>query len=640
MLYYVEIENREGALSGSVRQEGAQFSQPLPVLELARDSEIEIRDKTYTLGELIDTLVNYEAAELEAVFDERGQLEIGQHLFAQIFGWMNVNERNLLREQAVEVRIVTDDEDVSRLPWVLLADRGIFLSSVGWSVALSPRARFYDVELPPSPKVLVVMPQPDQRSGTDAAAHLEDLEDLLSKADHLHTLNKHLKMVSNWEDFEQQVRDFKPCVIYYYGHGEGDGHSIRLLFAATAADNAAVGIPLVDFANVLRGTPGGAPLLVYVNCCSGDASGYLGAGRQLGSFVSAVITNNTVAEVDAARAQALALWRSILVCGEPPHVAVASLRGSTGRPLAGGVTQTLADVRWMTPVLHCRYDKWTASPPEPPDRLERDPHWRFKLDRLNQFSIVSYDTTGMLSERRPRSLAYIWYGRQRQGVDRFHQRLKIELPGIHRNAFMYEVSPDWPMHLYDPHSSFRRMLETAFGVNNWTQIPARIRTENRGTAGRQTLVAVRHVPVVSINTFDPEKLKTYLSWWNNTFTPMLEQSQAFGLLGISFIVENPIAFKDALDQYIADLDLEFVVIRVLEEMGGLTRRDVSDFLKTHNIRLPQQGRDRIIDKILQQSDGQYEKALEILIALEETHWDLRADEQSPTLGAGGGRFNY
>ena len=101
--------------------------------------------------------------------------------------------------------------------------------------------------------------------------------------------------------------------------------------------------------------------LVYVNCCQGDAGGFLGVGMQLADFVPAVMTNRTVAMVSAAQAQALAFWENVLLKGIAPHKAVTRLyRGMEDLNLSA------VDVRWMTPVLHCGYDTWRANPPEPP----------------------------------------------------------------------------------------------------------------------------------------------------------------------------------------------------------------------------------------------------------------------------------
>ena len=80
-------------------------------------------------------------------------------------------------------------------------------------------------------------------------------------------------------------------------------------------------------------------------------------GRQLEDFAPAVITNRTVAHIDAARAQAMALWEDVLLKGVAPHRAMAGLYRRLGR-----LNLSTADARWMTPVLHAHYGSWKANP--------------------------------------------------------------------------------------------------------------------------------------------------------------------------------------------------------------------------------------------------------------------------------------
>ena len=153
--------------------------------------------------------------------------------------------------------------------------------------------------------------------------------------------------------------EFQPEIVYYYGHGVGNEDRTRLLFADDAG--AAREVPVADLALCLRRMPR-PPLMVYVNCCLGDAAGFLGVGRQVGDFVPAVLTNRTVATIQAAQAQAMAFWESVLLRGVPPHLATARLYGRLT-----DLELSTADVRWLTPVLHCRYSTWRANPPTPPE---------------------------------------------------------------------------------------------------------------------------------------------------------------------------------------------------------------------------------------------------------------------------------
>jgi hypothetical protein len=357
---------------------------------------------------------------------------------------------------------------------------------------------------------------------------------------------------------------------------------------------------------------------------------YLGAGRVLGEQVPAVITNRTIARINAAHGQGIALWRSILLDGAPPHTAVAKMHSNL---ISMGLS--FSNERWMTPVLHGHYSTWRANPPRPRSRLEYGPHWRLKFDRVKQFSQVYYLTTQMLRERRPRSLAYVWYGQPGQGVDLFHQRLTVELGEKLSDVSLYEVQPEWPMAFDNPMRACEAMLTQAFDVNTLDDIPARIRTQSREVSGRQTLVHVRHRPVESPKRFNPAMLKEYLEWWDNCFAPLLE-GQVFAVLGVSFIVGKPIIFHKVLTERARILKVHFIrtVLQVLDEMEQVSRKDLLDFLHTHNVLLPLSHRDRVLDDILARTQGDYDMTLEALKDIAARAWahgDDRPGLQEPAV---------
>lgn len=98
---------------------------------------------------------------MSLAYDERGQLEIGRFLYQQLFASLDARKKRRLRDaDEVALRVVTSEEHIARLPWVLLADEGIFLSTVGWSVAVSGKPESRNIELPPSPRILVIAPEP------------------------------------------------------------------------------------------------------------------------------------------------------------------------------------------------------------------------------------------------------------------------------------------------------------------------------------------------------------------------------------------------------------------------------------------------------------------------------------------------
>jgi hypothetical protein len=296
---------------------------------------------------------------------------------------------------------------------------------------------------------------------------------------------------------------------------------------------------------------------------------------------------------------------------------------------------SFSNERWMTPVLHGHYSTWRANPPRPRSRLEYDPHWRLKFDRVKQFGQVYYLTTQMLRERRPRSLAYVWYGQPGQGVDLFHQRLTVELGEKLSDVSLYEVQPEWPMAFDNPIRACEAMLTQVFNVNTLDDIPARIRTQSRGVSGRQTLVYVRHRPVASPKLFNPAMLKAYLEWWDICFAPLLE-GPVFAVLGVSFIVGKPLTFHKVLTERARILEIPFnrTVLQVLDEMEQVSRKDLLDFLHTHNVLLPLSHRDRVLDDILARTKGDYDVTLEALKDIAARAWahaDDRPGLQAPAL---------
>lgn len=618
MRYYLELHRRDMAYFGGLHQGNVAVAKPLHELQLGPEAEVHIKEQAYALGALVRALIAYQPEDLKIAFEERGQLEIGQYLYRQIFGDTLPSTLRGSQDEHVELRIITDDEHLARLPWVLLAHRGAFLSMTGWSIALARDPHPRDCELPASPKLLIIAPEPAGIASTRANRHLENLEQRLSQYDPRLCLGEHLRIAHTWEQFRKLLKDFQPHAVYYYGHGAGDPYQTRLLFASEQ-QNKLLEKPIIDFAHSLREMPE-PPRLVYLNCCYGDASGLLGAGLQLGEFIPAVITNRTVAHIDAAQAQALALWQSILLEGRPPHLAMSEMYS---RLL--DMDLSFANEHWMTPVLHGNYAEWKSTPPRRVDPLEHDPHWHLKLDRVSQFGTVFLQTRLMLRERRPRTLAYVWYGAAGQGVEIFHQRLQMELQeDLTPHAHFMDVRPEWPTFFEkddEEGRAFEAMICEAFHVLELQNIPQAIRKRTLGETGRQVLVYVRHVPMAS-KLITPRTLKQYLEWWDRKFVPLL-QGQHYALLTVSFIVNNPPKFRKAAleDVRLNDLRLHGTVFRLLDEMERIAYKDLDDFLLTHNIALPHNRKERILQDILERTKGHYEMTISELKQVVYRDWN-------------------
>ena len=620
---FVEIQAENGGYAGSIHQGDREQRVPLGPLALGPDVK-PLPDLGWTLARLMETIRSFDAETLKA-FDARAQLDLGRYFYAQTLERLPEHWRRQIHHTGgIDLRVMSDDEWIAGLPWSLLAERGVFLSAVGWSISLAQSLRDSVCVLPPSPRILLIAPQPEGQERTFARRHLEELEELLSEHDPRLTIGDRLRLAVTWREFLGLTEHFQPQIVYYYGHGVGDMRQSRLLFAEGPLRQADPK-PLADFALALRRLPE-PPLLAYLNCCLGDAGGFLGAGLQLGEFIPAVLSNRTVAQVKIVQAQALSFWRQVLLQAVPPHRAAASLYRSIDLKRHG-----FEDIRWFTPVLHCRYSEWQAQISSRPDRLSDDQNWHLKIDRTQQYSIVMAQTALMLREQKPKSLVFVWYGREGDGVEIFHKRLSVELKDIQGRPHVYQVRPRWPEHLEDYHSAFSDVLCEAFEVNSLEAIPQKIRAESHG---KQTLVYVRHEPARSSGSdslLNPKRLKEYVRWWNTEFAPKLEGNQ-FALLTVSFLVNNPPKFQEYVeDENIETLDTRNTVFWLLNEMETLAKKDLRRFVNTHNIDIPEDRLDRVLDKILQRTGGRYELTIEELKQIRREAWreDENDQDQNP-----------
>lgn len=627
MGYFIEI-TRDGQHYRGILHQGNPVLVQTDLKNLAIGPDVEVDlGLPVRLQQIVDASGDPQHPAHTLITGERSQLALGHHLYAQLFETKQPATFKKGQDPHVDLRIRTDDAYIARLPWNLLAHEGTFLATMHWSVALCKDLPKASTNLPASPRLLVVLPEPTGWPPTRARTHLEALEQCFAPFDRHLTLGSNIARATTWEEFRQQLPNFKPHIIYYYGHGSGDRHHARLIFA-TGARNKAIEKPIAEFAQMLHQSDE-PPLLAYLNFCSGDAGGFLGAGSALSAFIPAVVTNRTAASVDAAQAQGLAFWERLLIDAQPPHRVLAELCGKLADH-----NLSLSDARWMTPVLHSHYTEWHATPPQRIDPLEHDPHWHLKLDRVSQFGTVAFQTRQMLREKRPCTLAYVWYGQRGQGVELFHTRLRFELQqDLGSNTHFHEITPAWPMDFADPARSFEDMLSAAFDVKALRDIPGCLRARTRGATGSQTLVYVRHEPVRSQKTMTPRLLKTYLEWWAREVVPLLgSHSHAYALLTVSFEVNNPARFRDAIlgQERLDRLTLNSMIFRLLDEMERLGMKDLFEFLQTHNIRLPPLQQDQILQDILERTKGNYDQTVSSLKRLVTRALDEFGEEEAPS----------
>jgi len=303
MRVYFDIQ-AQGTHAYACTGTGGQMLR-LEDLQLGEQAEVWIKDKSYTLGYLVRRLIEFKH-DHAGLLDDRDQLEIGRYLYARTIACLPVAEQNRLRDAPeVILHLASPDEQITRLPWVLLVRDQDLLSTCGWSVLLSgaPFARsdhqgtmrlhhgLWAVELPPAPRLLVIAPQPQDIVDTDADTHMAALQGRLSSGDAHMQWGKYLRRVSAWDEFVAVLPEFRPHLIYYYGHGMGTEYRADLVFADTRGKRKDV--PVTNFAQCINRLEN-PPRLVYVNCCQGDAAGYLGLGRQIKA--AAALTNRTKVE--------------------------------------------------------------------------------------------------------------------------------------------------------------------------------------------------------------------------------------------------------------------------------------------------------------------------------------------------------
>ncbi len=610
---FVRIEDTPSGFTVSVHQgDSEKYNGPFASPGLAKQA-VPVSNRSWTLEKIVEAILRFRTDDLKKL-DEYVQQETGRHLYGATLGLLPKPVRDRLGEREnIDLRIETGNDWISSLPWGLLADGNLFLAAKRWSISISRCASTGTCELPPSPRLLVVAPQPAGVNETHADEHLEELENMLSSYDQRLSSGDHMKTVLTWTEYLSCVEDFKPHLVYYYGHGVGDGEKARLVFSK-GPNLQRIDKPFADFAAPLRRLER-PPVLAYINCCQGDAGGFLGAGAQLGDFVPAVISNRTVAQIPVAQAQAMAFWKNVLGHAVAPHKAAGNLYADMDRFGLG-----VSDVRWITPVFYAGYGAWKAKPPAQPDRLVQDPYWHLKIDRVKQYSIVIAQTRLMIREQKPKSHAFVWYGQQGQGVEIFHKRLYLELKEELPNVHVHQVRPRWPQHLESYHDAFEDVLTEALDVNHLDDVAGRLRHESNG---KTTLLYVRHEPVLSANLINPESLKEYVRWWDAEFARLLEENQ-YGLLSVSFIVDNPPAFLQCVkEEKIDEQNLKSTVFWVLDEMEKVAKTDLLRFLHTHSIDLPEDRRDEVLQEILERTKGRYEQTVEELKLLRRNAWKAK-----------------
>lgn len=613
---------------GSLEVEG-YGSVPMGRVLLSPGATVSVCGSPRTLKEMVDLLGRYDPENPNPAFgrmwNEQGQQELGAYLALQLFESLTPDGKRALDEATgVRLVIVTSDEFVARLPWACLVWNRATAVRNGWSVAVSPVREFreWTVLFPRFPRFLVVAPEPEgaQWSATESEAHVDELLRRLGERMGNAIRDRQSKVVRTWDELLQATRGRPWDAVYYYGHADDTNGLCRLVFEE-GEGRAAVLVPMANFSGLFAGNGLRKPSVMYVNCCRGHTPGVTGVGWQLSTSIAAVVTNRAVAFQRHAREQALVFWEDLLGREASPEEAMVRLYG-----LADARELHVCEPHWMTPALYVGYGRWLPGErPGPGDT----PYWEQLIDRTTQFGVVTHHTSGLVERGRKRGVAYVWFGGERAGTERFHDRLRTDLAEeLRHRCSMEEVRLVWPDALggrVDWNVQFEEMIRAGFAaakepLADLNDLPGALSRLAR--AGGKMLLYLRHTPVEEIGRFPMEALVAYLKWWDRRLLPVLERGQSC-LLGISYRVpeSEAAAFEAGLKvtHQLEDHDYEHAFCHVLAALDLVPRSELLRFLRENReiFGIDRNGVEEVADWLLDRTGGHYEDIVRILQWIQE-----------------------
>ncbi len=245
-----------------------------------------------------------------------------------------------------------------------------------------------------------------------------------------------------------------------------------------------------------------------------------------------------------------------------------------------------------------------------------DPDWRQKLDRIVQTGTARYLAGDMLKYGQPQCICFCWYGGEHDGIDVFHDRLEKEFEEVSTGR-SWPLRPEWPGVI--GRQGFREMLQCT--LEEPDDVGSAMRRQFRGRHDRRGLLYVNHTPVVeSSRRLTPHQLLEYLRWWDEEVLDTLEPQQCV-VLGISYVVSNPVRFRHAVDTVAGIPAHPFsnrFVFKFLPVLAPLEPDDIRTFFKRIELqrRVDPLLLERAIEKILDDTHGEYDlvvRELEVLI---------------------------
>lgn len=358
------------------------------------------------------------------------------------------------------------------------------------------------------------------------------------------------------------------------------------------------------------------PDVLYLNACqTGSGLSTSDVVTQLGNEIPALILNRTHAYMVEARDQAR-LFLKHLVNRSSPHLAITRAYQSN----IAGVSSTA----WMTPMLVQHYAKWIA--PTTDELHFDDPNWRLKLDRKPQFSEVLYEVSTMLQQRHPLTLACFWHGVKGQGVDKFHERLPVELRDLNQGLRLETVSFQWPSSFTNPHHDFETMIGRELGVTDVTSLVTQLEARYLDSSQAPLLLHCRFATLRQQGAVKLQHIADFIDWWQLMILPQLENSSIHVLLAFGYELGEAADVKKFVigrDRVLKKSALkEGMKWLKLDQLPSIEEHHVMEFLDRYKVRLPDKNGSMaaLVSNIVAKTKGDYERTLDALQTIVPQAW--------------------
>lgn len=286
-------------------------------------------------------------------------------VLAGLFG-TEFAERVSPLKQGVRLRIWTEHEGLLSLPWRLTTWNRQWLRNSGWTFELTSLEEPTETLALHTPcRILVVVPQydaaVDRLPDLAGSAHLAALTERLGKIEPRRLEKDYFQTCHSTSGFFDKLANFRPELVYYFGHGSTDANRPVLEFGKAGGGR----LLIAQLKGKLGEHP---PRILFLNGCYTGAGGQASAGMVLSPDIPLVIGVRTQAFRQYAEDSALD-WFSAVLRGEDPVAALHHF----------DPTYSQLDFQWTTHSIHAAYRDARLVPgpsevfdPIVPLRLDRD----------------------------------------------------------------------------------------------------------------------------------------------------------------------------------------------------------------------------------------------------------------------------